>query len=193
MDTHKLCLKLFLENPGGIHPEALVPVFHRWIQTHAVPEHLLVDVGNYAHVHNGPLIVLVSHEANFALDAADGRTGLLYQRKRPFADASTFAQRLRATFRHALSAAARLEAEPAFEGRAKFKTDAIEFRIADRLHAPNTPETFEAVKLELEAFLLKLLGGSSFHLQHHGDPERMFEVTIQTDGTRSVGDLLARA
>ena len=110
----------------------------------------------------------------------------------PIAGAANFEQRLAATFRHALSAAARLEADFAFEGRAKFKTDAIEFRIADRLHAPNTKETFEAVKLGLEAFALKLLGGSSFHLQHHADPQRMFEVTIQTDGTRSVGDLLAR-
>ena len=192
MDSQKLCVKTFLENPGAIHAEALVPVFHRWIQARAVPEHLLIDVGNYAHVHNGPLVVLVSHEANFTLDAADGRTGLLYQRKQPIAGAAGFEQRLAATFRHALSAAARLEGDFAFEGRAKFKTDAIEFRIADRLHAPNTKETFEAVRLGLEAFALKLLGGSSFHLQHHADPQRMFEVTIQTDGTRSIGDLLAR-
>jgi hypothetical protein len=192
MDTHKLCLKLFLENPGAIHRDALVPVFHRWIQARAVPEHLLVDVADYAHVRHGPGVVLVSHEANFSLDAADGRTGLLYQRKQPFPGAADFGGRLAAAFRHALAAAARLEAEPAFEGRAKFKTDEIEFRIADRLHAPGTREAFETVKLELEAFGLKLLGGASFHLQHHADPERPFEVTIQTDGTRSVGDLLAR-
>src|SRR5687768_2649815 len=129
MDSHKLCVKTFLENPGAIHAEALVPVFHRWIQARAVPEHLLIDVGNYAHVHHGPLVVLVSHEASFTLDAADGRTGLLYQREQPIAGAANFEQRVAATFRHALSAAARLEADFAFEGRAKFKTDALEFRI----------------------------------------------------------------
>jgi hypothetical protein len=192
MDSHKLCLKLFLENPAAIHGEALVPVFHRWIQTKVLPDHLLIDVANYTHVHNGPGIVLITHEANLALDAADGRTGLLYQRKQPFPGAGTFAERLAATFRYTLMAAAKLESDPAFSAAPRFKTDAIEFRIADRLHAPNTAETFAAVKLELEAFFLKRLGGASFHLQHHPDQERMFELTVQTDGTRRVGDLLSR-
>jgi hypothetical protein len=141
---------------------------------------------------NGPGIVLISHEANFSLDCAHGRKGLLYQRKQPFPVATTLEQRLAATFRHTVSAAARLESDAEFAGKAKFKTDAIELRIADRLHAPSTPETFSAVKLDLESFLLKLLGGASFHLQPHNNRERPFEVTIQTDGTRSVGDLLSR-
>src|SRR5688572_2678386 len=192
MDSHKLCFKLFLENPGAIHGEALVPVFHQWIQTRAMPEHLLIDVADYAHVHHGPGVLLISHEANFGLDSADGLTGLLYQRKQPFLGTTTFAERLSAAFRYTLLAAAKLEGEGAFSPAPRFKTDAMEFRIADRLHAPNTADTFAGVKLELEAFFLRRLGGASFHLQHHADAERMFEVTVQTDGTRRVGDLLSR-
>src|SRR5205814_1119849 len=120
---------------------------------HALADHLLIDVADYKHVPEGPGTVLVSHEANIYTDQGEGRLGLLYFRKQPFAGAATFAERLRATFRDALEACNLLEEEPALHGRVRFRTDELLFRVYDRLLAPNTDETFAEVKPELEAFL----------------------------------------
>jgi hypothetical protein len=61
----------------------IVPVFHRWIQQKSFPNHLLVDVADYAHVPEGPGTLLVSHEANIHFDRDGGKPGVLYVRKQP--------------------------------------------------------------------------------------------------------------
>jgi hypothetical protein len=60
-----------------------IPVFHSWIQQQALPGHMLLDVHDYSHVHHGPGILLVTHEANLSIDEAEGRRGLVYIRKQP--------------------------------------------------------------------------------------------------------------
>ena len=60
-----------------------IPVFHGWIQRQALPGHMLLDVHDYSHVHHGPGILLVAHEANLSVDEAEGRRGLMYIRRQP--------------------------------------------------------------------------------------------------------------
>ena len=50
MDSSKLAFKFFLENPAALKPGEVVPVFHNFIQTHSIPDHLLIDVADYEHV-----------------------------------------------------------------------------------------------------------------------------------------------
>jgi hypothetical protein len=185
MNAQKLCVKLFLKDPAQLHGLKLVPVFQSWIQMHAVEDHLLIDVADYEHVPDGPGTVLVAHEANFSMDAAGGRPGLLYQRKQPLA--GSLEERIAAVFRYALAAAARLE-----EGQGlKFRTDEMLFRIADRLKAPNNSQTFEAVKPALEAFLSGVPGIDSFQLDYTSSPDTLFEVLISASGDGSVSEMAA--
>ena len=187
MNAQKLAVKLFLQDPSQAHGIKLLPVFQQWIQFHAMEDHLMIDVADYDHVPDGPGTVLVSHEANLYVDHLNGRPGLTYQRKQPLP--GPFGDRLAAVFRHALLAAARLEQNPGL----KFRTDEIGFRIADRLLAPNTAETFDAVRLDLEAFSLKLFGPqASINIQHNPTPHGLFEVTIQSTTSAAVSDLLAK-
>ncbi|WP_428938495.1 hypothetical protein [Fontivita pretiosa] len=164
MESSKLSFKLFAQEFAG-PIEQFVPVFHSWIQTHAIADHLLIDVADYAHVHNGPGIVLVAHEANYSFDLRDGRPGLTYQRKRPLP--GSLADRIRAAF-DATLAAARLLSE-----HVRFRADEIEFRVCDRLHAPNTAETFELLKPQL----LRLFPDA--RLTRNEDPLELFTVTIR--------------
>src|SRR5438067_7514075 len=86
MDSHKIAVKFFADvtpAPSGQNDLHFVPIFHSWIQTQAVPDHLLIDVADYAHVHHGPGTVLIAREANFSTDNTDGRLGLMYARKQP--------------------------------------------------------------------------------------------------------------
>jgi hypothetical protein len=186
MNAQKLCVKLFLKDPAQLHGVKLVPVFQSWIQMHAVEDHLAIDVADYEHVPDGPGTVLVTHEANFSLDSGGGRPGLLYQRKQPLP--GSFGERLATVFRAVLQGAARLEENPGLA----FRTDETSFRIADRLLAPNTAETFAGLKPELEAFLRKLFGSATFQLEHKASAEKLFEVAIKSATTASVADLLGR-
>jgi hypothetical protein len=82
MTTHKFGVKLFFT--GATKPlKDFIPLFHGWIQRQALPGHMLLDVHDYSHVHHGPGILLVSHEANISIDEAEGRRGLVYIRKQP--------------------------------------------------------------------------------------------------------------
>src|SRR6478609_8604290 len=112
MESHKLAVKFFVENGAEAPLEEFVPVFHRWIQGKLLEGHQLIDVANYAHVHEGPGTVLVSHEANIHADLGDGKLGLLYIRKQP-GGGSSFRERLRSTFGFALKAASTLEEDSA--------------------------------------------------------------------------------
>src|SRR5580765_2876357 len=83
MDAHKLQLKIYLtpESARALDPEALIPVFHRWIKQRLLPE-LTIDVANYGHVPEGPGVVLIGHGSDYFMDAGEGRLGLLHNRKR---------------------------------------------------------------------------------------------------------------
>ena len=190
MDSHKLIVKLYSEGADALPLNAVVPVFHHWIQDQGMPEHLLIDVADYAHVPEGPGTVLVSHEANIHLDREGGTPGLLYVRKQPVSGAVTFRERLAAVFRYAFQAAAKLEADPALGG-IRFRANDIAFRINDRLLAPNTEATYNAVRDDLQAFLAELYK-SNVSMEHKHDPERLFEVRIKSTGKASVTDLLSR-
>jgi hypothetical protein len=176
MESHKLAVKFFAESGADIPVEEFVPVFHRWIQGKLLVGHQLIDVANYAHVHQGPGTVLVSHEANLHADLGDGKPGLMYIRKQPGTGAS-FRERLRSTFGFALKAASMLEQDPALAGKLSYRTRDPLFFINDRLHAPNTPETFEKVRSELDSFLQGLYG-RKVELNYQPHPERLFQVQV---------------
>jgi hypothetical protein len=186
MNSHKLSIKLFATE--DVAHEVIVPVFHRWIQQKSFPNHLLVDVADYAHVPEGPGTLLVSHEANIHLDHEGGKTGILYVRKQPAGE--TFEQNLRATLRGVLTAASMLQDDETV--KATFDTKRVQFRIHDRLNGPNKPETFEAVKEDLERVFTAICG-SPVKLTYKPDAERLFQVDVEASNASDVTTLLSRA
>jgi hypothetical protein len=195
MNSSKLVIKLYADDfLADLDVKDVVPVFHSWIQRRAIDDHLLIDVADYAHVPDGPGAVLVAHEANYSLDRFARRLGLSYSRKRPLE--GSFAEKLRFVFIAAMEAAARLEEDPALACRLSFRTDQLTFRINDRLLGPNTSETYEQVRPELERFFGELYGeGASVQLDHLPDAPCLFEVKISVTGAAAVSDvnsLLAR-
>jgi hypothetical protein len=192
MDSHKLSVKFFATDDSAVDLAAFVPVFHGFIQRHAIPDHLLIDVADYQHVHHGPGIVLVSHETNFSTDTAEGRIGLMAQRKQPIEGATTLQDRLAHVTSAALRACALLEQDPALAGKLRFRTDEILFRLHDRLLAPNTPETYRAVEPDLRSFLSTLYPGDEVSLEPRHAPQTLFEVRIRLTSSPPVSDLLER-
>ena len=189
MEATKIAVKLFAAPPVPELRE-FIPVFHRWIQTHAVEDHLLIDVADYAHVVAGPGVVLVASEANFYFDFSGNRPGLLYTRKT--ASPGSFADRLRVAVASCLRTAVLLEQEPAFAGRLRFNTNELLIRLNDRLLAPNNDATFAEVKPDIESLAADLYPGSPIKLERPGTKENLFEALIKSSASPTTAALLEK-
>ncbi len=130
---HRFGLKIFFDPGAAPDPGACIPIFHRWIREHAL-DGVLIDVADYAHLADGPSVLLVGHEGNLSLDFSEQRAGLFYTRKRASSDA--FDARVTAAARMLFSACQLLEDDPAFGGRVRFKGNELQFVSNDRLVAP---------------------------------------------------------
>ena len=189
MDVQRYSLKLYLRDPQALRPAELIPVFHGWIQRGGV-EGLPLDVADYGHVHHGPGVMLIGHEADHALDLGEGRPGLVYAHKRD--GEGTLAERLREALRLLLQAGRELEEDESLGGRAALRTDEVLVTISDRLSAPNGPETFEALRGEIQEALGAAYGdGLSLSLAEE-DPRAPFTVRVAAAGAPSLAELLDR-
>src|ERR1700681_4050074 len=152
MEMQHVNVKLLVRNPEGVDLEPLIPVFHGWIQNQ-VGEGLLLDIADYRHVHAGPGVVLIGHEGDYSVDNTDNRLGVRYNRKAALDGNNQ--DRLEQATRAALTACQRLEADPRLGGKLRFNGQEIEIFINDRLLAPNSEETGEAVNSDFQTFFKK--------------------------------------
>jgi hypothetical protein len=187
MRPTKFQVKVYAKS-GDIELDKLVPVFHEWIRTKKIPDELLIDVADYAHVPQGPGVVLIGHQSDYYLDVAEDRPGLLYSCKRGF-DGS-FGDGIDDAFRRALEACKLLEDESDLDF--VFSTDEVLFRVQDRLRAPNADATYDAYKPALEQATSTFFGDSA-SFQRVGGPREPFAVRISTSAGGSVTQALARA
>src|SRR5438105_11817690 len=172
MELHKLGIKFFASS-GRIELTEFIPVFHEWIQKQIIEGHLLIDVHNYSHIHEGPGILLVAHEGNFSIDFADGRMGFVYYRKQPF---NTLAD----IVKPAVKGCRLLEEDPRMRGRLKFSTNEFIIFANDRLAAPNTDEAFFQLQLQLSVVLKETLGKTFTFSRLSEDPKE--RLTIRGQG-----------
>src|ERR1051325_745702 len=171
MDLHKLGIKFFMTDPNAVPVQDFIPVFQSWIQGHAIPDHMLVDVHNYSHMHEGPGILLVAHEGNFSIDMTSGRPGLLYYRKAPTALPPV--EHVATILRSALQARQLLEKDAAV----RFSTEELLIIANDRLGAPNNETTYMQLQPIIAEALKLVFGGSGFRLTRWSDdPKQRFAV-----------------
>ena len=175
-------VKLLVKDPQSVDLEAAVPVFHQWIQGQVCDE-LLLDVADYTHVPDGPGIVLIGHEADYALDNTDGKLGVRYSRKATVAGSNL--DRLEQATRSVVRAFERLQQDlkPSFNG-----TD-LEVVINDRLLAPNTDTTKKAAEPEIRKFLARVFDGAGYSLTFPSDPRRLFGVAVKAEREFTIPEL----
>jgi hypothetical protein len=186
----RFALKLFAEPASAGEPSTIIPVFHRWIQESAVPG-LLIDVADYTHLVDGPSVLLVAHEANYALDGIGGRPGLSYTRKQP--SEGTLPERLATAAGALITAALRLEEDTSrmTGGGITFLGNEIEFVTNDRLGAPRTVDSETALRAELAAFGDRIFGGAEIDIQPLDDSHRL-AFTLGTAATVTLDTLMSR-
>lgn len=181
-DLYRVCAKLYALEPVtiGDDAEVFVPIFHEWIRDQRL-DVVAIDVADYAHVPDSPGIMLVAHEASFALDRADGRFGLLVQRRRPIDGDGVDA--IATTIRQGLQMITLLESDASLAGRLRFDRSSIRVESNDRLRAPNTDEGFEIIEPLVRQAIDSLFPGVQASLRRiENDPRDRLAVEVHLPG-----------
>jgi hypothetical protein len=177
MELQHLVIKIPVDGALGLDPAKVVDILHQWVARQTVPGVLLIDVAELLHVPNGPGVIAVGYEADFALDHTDGAWGVLYRRKTVLP--GTNRDRIAEAIWSAAQTALRLQA--AFPGALKLSDTEFELVVNDRGIAPNTTETYASALPEIEAGLRSVLGHGDFTLTRHDRERRQrFGVTVKS-------------
>lgn len=189
MELQHINIKLYLQDPQTVNLEALVPVFHGWIQNRMCDE-LLIDVADYRHVHAGPGVVLIGHQADYSIDDTDHRLGIRYNRKASVegSNRDRFSQALRS----ALQACQRLESDEKLEGSIHFDRQNVRLFVNDRMLAPNTGHPTDSVQAEIRNFFERALGHQEFEMKFESNPRSLFGVAVRTAKPLELDEVLAR-
>lgn len=167
---------------------------HNWFKAFApwIPDspEVFVDVADYAHVTDGPVIFLSGHNVCYTLDKTTGRYGLLYERRQPAE--GTNPEKLQGSLKELLEHAARLEADAIFPVKPKFFAGDLKFILNNRGIAPNNDETLAAVKPELSALLDKVYGAGAYTLTREQDKRQRFMVHVKANADVTVNDALKK-
>ncbi|MBI1372003.1 MAG: hypothetical protein GC159_04485 [Phycisphaera sp.] len=190
MQPHRISAKLFVDNHEAVDLHKVIPVFHRWIRDAAAPG-LLIDVADYTHVPQGPGVVLIGHDRDYAIDVTGDRPGMQCVRKR-IAEGN-LVERIRATVHGALKGAAEFERDASPHGPLTFRTDELLVQILDRLEAPNTAETFEQVKAATAELFGELYEGGDVSVDRGSDDLRdPLTLKVNVTGAADLATLITR-
>lgn len=187
MDLQQIQWKIHLRDGNAPHPHAWFKSFATWINNS--PE-ILVDVADYSHVEDGPVIILVGHEAHYSIDHAGRRLGLLRDQRHWMSGNNT--EKLLSTLRATLTGAARLEGDSAIQPTPGFLASDLKLVINSRAIAPNTDETLQAIKPELQSVLDGLYGAGEYSLSRDLDPRQRFTVQVTSKQAMTVSQALSR-
>ncbi|ASC72390.1 hypothetical protein XM38_033470 [Halomicronema hongdechloris C2206] len=118
MTLDRFCVKFPAQPQASVDEAAFIPIFHEWIRDRTLAGTLL-DVADYRHVPDGPGIMLITHEINYAMDRDRGELGLYAQRK--LGPGATHQERLLHLLRQTAIFGSRLEADRRVAGSLKLQ------------------------------------------------------------------------
>ena len=186
MSTHKISVKLYLEQGQDIAPETWFKTFNAWISAHDGAD-VLLDVADYSHVPSGPVTILLGHQYDISIDDSDQKRGLLYNRKQPNGDG--FSQQLSASIRATCETCQRLQQEEGLED-VSFRGNEMRLILNDRLNAPNTSDTRDAINEDLNGLLNQLYSGADVVIEQREDATQRFTLDIRAEGDWPIEKLL---
>jgi len=187
MNLERFCVKFLARPETAIDETVLIEIFHEWIRLGKLAG-TLIDVADYRHVPNGPGMMLITHEINYALDHASGQFGLSAQRK--LGQGETHGDRIVDLVKATATFGALLESDRRMAGKFSLEAGNFLYLANDRLRAPNTDGAFAALQLDLTAAAAKIYPGKrvSIHRLDNDARDRLTAV-IKTETSIKVGDL----
>ena len=187
MDLERFCLKFFVRETD-IDETTFIPIFHDWIRQKTLPGTLL-DVADYRHVPDGPGIMLIAYETNYAMEHIDGQFGLSGQHK--LGEGNTNKERILDLAKRMASFGDLLESDERVAGKIKFEGNKFLYRANDRLKAPNTDETYAALKPDLADAAESLYPGKSVSITRvDNDPRSRLEILVEVADAVDISSLV---
>ena len=178
MDLNRFCIKFFARPDADVDPALFIEIFHEWIRLKKL-KGVLIDVADYRHVTNGPGIMLISHETNYAMDQHNGQLGVYAQRK--LGEGETHKDRIVDLARAAAQFGSLLEADARVAGKITIEGGKFHYMANDRLHAPNTDETFAEIQADLTSAAAELYPGQTVSVTRlENDPRDRLTAVIET-------------
>ena len=188
MNLERFCLKFFARTGAEIDDAVFIDIFHEWIRLKKLGG-ILLDVADYRHVPNGPGIMLITHEINFAMDYGGGRFGLYAQRK--LGQSQNQVERILELGRATAAFGALLESDSRLAGGLKLEAGNFHFISNDRLLAPNKPDTFDDLKPDLEAAAAIVYSGQPVSVTRlDNDPRDRLTIAVDSGESVNIGALL---
>ncbi len=187
MNLQNIQWKLHLAEGSAPDPHEWFKAFGTWIP--GSPE-VFVDVADYSHVQDGPVIFLSGHNVVYSLDGVGRRLGLLYERRQPAEGSNP--EKLHESLTSLLKHAALLEADATFKDKPKFLAGDLKFLVNNRGIAPNNDATLAAVKPELDALLNKVYGEGAYTLTREPDARQRFTVYVKAKAPVTVAEALKK-
>lgn len=178
-----------LRNPD-VDLEQYVAVFHDWIREAAIGGGLLIDVASYAHVPNGPGVLLIGHEFDYGVRVALGRLELTCRHKR---DPSGEGNALKRCLRQLLQAAELLQNNAKLSEAPSFHASEFVFRSNDRLRCPNDADTGSRATQIVGQLFSKVLGADNLDLASIGMPREALTLVIHPATGASTQESVAAA
>ena len=170
----RVSVKFFSDpDPGALELHPFIGIFHAFIQDKTLPG-LLIDVADYAHVPDGPGVMLIGHDVDYAIDCSGGRTGLLTVRKR--CGDATLADSLRDALRMGLTAMYAIH--QSVDTNVLFSTGSFEVQVIDRLAAANDDAGFAAAKSAVEPVLRELFGDIDVEVSRANSDDRRKSLSL---------------
>lgn len=191
MTLERFCIKFLARPETHIDEVAFIEIFHEWIRLQKL-QGTLIDVADYRHVPNGSGIMLITHEVNYAMDHANGQFGLYAQRK--LGEGNTHKERILELAKTTAAFGALLESDNRVAGKLSLEGGQFLYMANERLHAPNTEETFAALKPDLEAAAAELYPGQSVSVTRlENDPRDRLTAVIQAQNSVNLATLAQAA
>jgi len=188
MDLNRFCIKFLARPETNIDDVAFIEIFHEWIRLRKL-KGTPIDVADYRHVPNGPGIMLITHEVNYAMDRADGQFGLYAQRK--LGEGETHTERILDLARATAEFGALLESDSRVAGKLSLEGGQFLYMANDRLQAPNTEETFAALKPDLEAAAAQLYPGQSVSIARlENAPRDRITAVVKVENSMDMATLV---
>lgn len=193
MNLQKINVKMFTDSGERIRLEPFLDVFARWREDHSHAA-AWIDLADYAHVPQGPGVMLIGRRGNLAFDLADPGPGILYANKQDLSGGP--AERIRETFRRGLALITALTGEPDYPAELKPRPGFWEVTFNDRLEAPHSAATDGVLAPAVREVAGQLFGTDGSRLIPQPDPGRRYGFAIHSEAAGSlewVADRLERA
>jgi hypothetical protein len=187
-DLQRIDLKVLLDAPERQPFDSVLTAFDRWRQEKDAPSDW-VDLADYAHMEQGPAVLMAGKRERFAVDTNEPGPGLLLQNRRDLDGG--LEERFAEAFRRHLRLALRLAGEPEWPAAARPRGGDWIVTLSDRLQFPNTDEADAEARPALVALLDKLFA-EGYDLERDGDPKRRLAYRLRAEGNPTLAELAAK-